>query len=312
MKFMIAGGAGFLGRHLCKKLLDSGIQVICLDNLQTGSIENIAEFEQNQNFTFIEHDIRSALNQNLEVDYIYNLACPASPKKYQSEPISTIETCTTGVINLLDFALKKKIGFFHASTSEIYGDPLEHPQKESYFGNVNCFGPRSCYDEGKRCSETIIYDYFKKTDLDIKVVRIFNTYGPYMDVDDGRVVSNFIVQSLKGEDLTIYGDGKQTRSLCYVDDLLDGFESFRKFKDKKIGPVNLGNPSEITIEQLAMTIIKQTKSKSKPSFQKLPKDDPKIRKPDIAIAKELFSFSPSNSLESGLEKTIAYFKSKVQ
>ena len=262
MKFLITGGAGFLGSHLCKKLLKKNNEIICLDNFQTGNIENISELIDNKNFYLMKHDLREKIIINSNIDFIYNLACPASPKKYQADPIGTIQTCTVGMFNILDLALEKNADVLHSSTSEIYGDPLQHPQVEDYFGNVNPFGPRSCYDEGKRCAETIIYEYINKKKLSAKIVRIFNTYGPNMDIDDGRVVSNFIVQALRGEDLTIYGDGSQTRSLCYVDDLLEGFELFRKIDEKSVGPVNLGNSNEISIKELAEVIIDQTNSKS--------------------------------------------------
>ena len=311
MKFLVTGGAGFLGCHLCKRLLEKGYEVFCLDNFQTGNIENVKELIGKDNFTLIEHDIREKINLTSNIDFIYNLACPASPKKYQADPIGTIQTCTIGVFNILDFAIENNSSVLHTSTSEIYGDPLQHPQTEDYFGNVNPFGPRSCYDEGKRCSETIIYEYINKKKLNAKIVRIFNTYGPNMDIDDGRVVSNFIVQALKGDDLTIYGDGSQTRSLCYVYDLIDGFEKFRELETDSVGPVNLGNSNEITIKNLAEIIIEQTNSSSGITFKELPENDPKVRKPNTDKAKELFSFETKFNLNEGLRNTISYFQNKI-
>tara|TARA_B100001059_G_scaffold160519_1_gene160041 strand:+ start:3089 stop:4042 length:954 start_codon:yes stop_codon:yes gene_type:complete len=311
MKFLITGGAGFLGSHLCKKLLTNNNEIICLDNFQTGNIENISELIENKNFHLMNHDLREKIIINNNIDFIYNLACPASPKKYQADPIGTIQTCTVGMFNILDLALEKNADVLHTSTSEIYGDPLQHPQVEDYFGNVNPFGPRSCYDEGKRCAETIIYEYINQKKLSAKIVRIFNTFGPNMDIDDGRVVSNFIVQALRGEDLTIYGDGSQTRSLCYVDDLLEGFESFRKIGKSSIGPVNLGNSNEISIKELAEVIIDQTNSKSGIIYKDLPENDPKVRKPNTEKAKKLFSFEPKYSLNDGLKNTISYFQNKI-
>ena len=287
MKILVTGGAGFLGSHLCKKLLRDEHEVICLDNLQTGSRENIESIADERNFEFFEHDIRDVLPSDLDVDYVYNLACPASPEKYQEDGIGTLETCTLGILNVLNFARQKEIEVFHTSTSEVYGDPLEHPQKENYYGNVNSFGPRSCYDEGKRCAESIIFEFTKKYNASIKVVRIFNTYGPFMDINDGRVVSNFIVQALNNNDITVFGDGSQTRSLCYVDDLLNGFELFRKYQGECNSPVNLGSNFEISVKELATQIIDLTSSSSKITFLPLPKNDPKIRRPDTSLASRL-------------------------
>lgn len=305
-RVLVTGGAGFLGSHLCKHLVAENNYVICLDNLFTGNLKNLDGIFNLSNFEFIEHDIIVPID--LEVDEIYNFACPASPPCYQHDPVKTIKTSVLGTINMLELAKEKSALLLQASTSEIYGDPLEHPQKESYWGNVNPIGIRSCYDEGKRCAETLIVDYNRQYNLSAKIVRIFNTYGPYMQKNDGRVVSNFIVQALKNEDITIYGNGEQTRSFCYVDDLIDGIIKMMNAKDF-IGPVNLGNPSERTILELAQLIIRMTDSKSKIVYKPLPLDDPLKRKPDIAMAESKLGWAPKFSIEEGLNNTIEYFKS---
>lgn len=304
MRILVTGGAGFLGSHLCERLLTQGHDVICLDNLQTSSKNNIRHLLGNPYFEFLLHDIVEPIR--LEVDQIYNLACPASPIHYQTNPIATIKSNVMGAINLLGMAQRNKAMVFQASTSEVYGDPLVHPQKESYWGNVNPIGIRSCYDEGKRVAETLFFDYHRANGVDIRVVRIFNTYGPRMSLNDGRVVSNFILQALKGNDITIFGDGQQTRSFCFVDDLIDGFIAMMD-QTQEIGPVNLGNPNEITVRELAEQIITLTGSKSQIIFQPLPQDDPTRRNPDISLAKAALGFSPQTSLTSGLKKTINYF-----
>jgi UDP-glucuronate decarboxylase len=305
MKILVTGGAGFIGSHLCKKLLEQGNNVVCADNFLTGKKANITPLMENERFEFLEHDINSSLD--IEVDQIYNLACPASPVHYQQDPVLTTKTNVVGTINMLELAKKCGARIMQASTSEIYGDPKEHPQTEKYFGNCNVLGPRACYDEGKRCAETLFMDYFRQHNLDIKIVRIFNTYGPNMYVDDGRVVSNFIVQALKGEDLTIYGDGSQTRSFQYIDDLLNGMVRMMEVDDF-IGPVNLGNPQEHTIKELAEEIIKLTGASVEVVYKELPEDDPKKRNPDISLAKEKLEWEPKISLEQGLKKTIEYYK----
>lgn len=302
---LIAGGGGFLGSHLCEKLLDDGHDVICVDNFFTGSKENIRHLLSNPGFELIRHDVTWPLY--VEVDAIYNLACPASPVHYQYDPIQTTKTSVMGAINLLGIAKRLKVPILQASTSEVYGNPEEHPQTEEYWGNVNPIGIRSCYDEGKRCAETLFFDYNRQLDVEIKVIRIFNTYGPRMQANDGRVVSNFIVQALKGEDITIYGDGSQTRSFCYVDDLINGMVKMMNTPKEVTGPVNLGNPVEFTIKQLAEKIIELTDSKSKLVYKKLPVDDPVRRKPDISKAKALLSWTPEKNLDYGLKKTISYF-----
>ena len=304
---LIAGGGGFLGSHLCEKILDEGHDVICVDNFFTGSKENIRHLLTNPGFELMRHDITWPLY--LEVDAIYNLACPASPVHYQYDPIQTTKTSVIGAINLLGIAKRLNIPIMQASTSEVYGDPAIHPQVEEYWGNVNPIGLRSCYDEGKRCAETLFFDYNRQLGVEIKVVRIFNTYGPRMQANDGRIVSNFIVQALKDEDITIYGDGSQTRSFCYVDDLIDGFVKMMATDSTITGPINLGNPGEFTIKQLAELIISLTKSKSKLIYKELPMDDPVRRRPDITLAKKHLSWTPKIELESGLEKTISYFSS---
>jgi len=307
-KILITGGAGFIGSHLCERLLNEGNEVVCVDNFFTGSKENIVHLMENKYFELIRHDITHHLL--LEVDQIYNLACPASPVHYQYNPIKTIKTSVLGVTNMLGLAKRVKATILQASTSEVYGDPKEHPQKETYWGNVNPIGIRSCYDEGKRVAETLMMDYHRQNNVDIKIVRIFNTYGPKMAENDGRVVSNFIVQALKGEDITVYGDGSQTRSFCYVSDLVDGFIRMMNSKDFT-GPVNLGNPVETPIIEFAERIIKLTGSKSKIIHMPLPQDDPTQRKPDITLATEKLGWKPEVQLEDGLIKTIEYFDEKL-
>ncbi len=307
---LVTGGAGFIGSHLCARLLQSKNKVICLDNFFTGNKKNIEHLLKNKGFCLVEHDIIEPYFIEEKIDQIFNLACPASPVHYQFDAIRTVKANTIGVINILGLAKKHQATILQASTSEVYGDPLVHPQTEDYWGNVNCIGRRSCYDEGKRCAETLFFDYQRQNNLDIKVVRIFNTYGPNMAVNDGRVVSNFIVQALKGEDVTISGDGRQTRSFCYVDDLVKGLIAMME-KEKFNGPVNLGNPGEFTIKQLAEKVIEMTGSLSKIIYIKLPSDDPVKRKPDITIAKEKLGWQPKVELEEGLKKTIEYFKQVI-
>lgn len=303
---LITGGAGFLGSHLCRKLLSQNNHITCIDNLLTGSQKNIDELQSNQNFRFINHDITNQFKG--EYDEIYNLACPASPIHYQTDPIKTMKTSILGSINLLELAKQHNSKIFQASTSEIYGDPEVHPQEESYWGHVNPIGPRSCYDEGKRCAETLFFDYHRQHNLDIKLVRIFNTYGPRMNPHDGRVVSNFIVQAIKGDDISIYGDGSQTRSFCYVEDMIDGFVSMMSSSENISGPINLGNSTEFSILELAEKVIDKIGGKSKIVFNDLPIDDPKKRKPDITKAKNDLDWSPKVSLDEGLEMTVNYFK----
>ena len=305
-RVLVTGGAGFLGSHLCDRLLKEGHNVICVDNFFTGNKHNIAHLLQNTNFEVIRHDITQPLL--VEVDEIYNLACPASPIHYQFNPVKTIKTSVMGAINMLGLAKRVKAKILQASTSEIYGDAQIHPQTENYWGNVNPIGIRSCYDEGKRCAETLFFDYHRQHNLDIKVVRIFNTYGPRMHPQNGRVVSNFIVQALRGEDITIYGNGNQTRSFCYVDDLIDGFVKFMKTEKGFTGPINLGNPEEFSMLELAENILRLTRSKSKLSFQPLPPDDPRQRKPDISLASAKLNWLPMTRLEEGLLNTIEYFE----
>jgi UDP-glucuronate decarboxylase len=308
-KILVTGGAGFLGSHLCKRLLAEGNDVICLDNYFTGSKENVQELIGHKYFELLRHDVTFPLF--VEVDEIYNLACPASPIHYQHDPVQTTKTSVIGAINMLGLAKRLKIKILQASTSEVYGDPAVHPQVESYWGNVNPIGPRSCYDEGKRCAETLFFDYHRENNVDIKVMRIFNTYGPNMNPSDGRVVSNFIMQALRGEDITIYGDGSQTRSFCYVDDLVDGMIKLMGSRDGFTGPVNIGNPGEFTIKQLAEKVIELTESKSKLIYEDLPQDDPLQRRPDITLAQEELKWEPHIQLEQGLVKTIEYFKKFV-
>ena len=307
-RILVTGGAGFIGSHLCKKLLQQGHKVICLDNMYTGTYENIKSFHENKNFDFINADITSPIE--LEIDQIYNLACPASPVHYQHDPIMTAKTSFLGALNVLELAKKNKARVLQASTSEIYGDPLIHPQTEKYRGNVNTIGPRACYDEGKRIAETLFFDYQRQYGVDIRVVRIFNTYGPNMLKNDGRVISNFIVQALNNEDITIYGDGTQTRSFCYVDDLVDGLIKMME-NDNFSGPVNLGNPHEMTVYELAQIIIEKTGSNSKIVYNDLPEDDPIKRKPVIKLAKEKLNWQPIVSISEGLDRTIEYFKTKI-
>ncbi len=304
---LVSGGAGFIGSHLCKELIDLGHNVICLDNLFTGTKNNISRLIDNPNFEFVNHDITEPYFR-ANIDEIYNLACPASPIHYQHNPIKTVKTCTIGVINMLGLAKKNNAKILQASTSEVYGDPTIHPQREDYNGNVNPTGPRSCYDEGKRCSETLFMDYYREYKLKIKIVRIFNTYGPNMTSNDGRVVSNFIFQAINGQNITINGDGKQTRSFQYIDDLINGMIKMMNTSDNFIGPVNIGNPDEISMNKLASVILKLTKSKSKISFNNLPEDDPKRRKPEIELAKNELKWAPVWDLYSGLSNTIKFFK----
>ena len=308
-KILVTGGAGFLGSHLCEKLLEYGHDVICADNLFTGSKENIVHLMDNSYFEFLRHDITFPLF--VEIDEIYNLACPASPIHYQYDPVQTTKTSVHGSINMLGLAKRTKAKILLASTSEIYGDPAVHPQTEEYFGNVNPVGPRSCYDEGKRCAETLFFDYYREHNLKIKVARIFNTYGPRMHPNDGRVVSNFIVQALKNEDITVYGNGNQTRSFCYVDNLIDGLIMLMESSDDFTGPVNLGNPNEFTIKQLALNIIELIQSDSSMVYKSLPENDPIRRKPDINLAEKNLGWKPTVELEEGLKHTIKYFSSII-
>ncbi len=304
-RILVTGGAGFIGSHLCKKLLQQGHKVICLDNMYTGIYDNIKSLYEDKNFVFINADITNSID--LKVDQIYNLACPASPVHYQHNPIMTAKTSFLGALNVLELAKKNKARVLQASTSEVYGDPLIHPQTELYRGNVNAIGPRACYDEGKRIAETLFFDYQRQYGVDIRVVRIFNTYGPNMLEDDGRVVSNFIVQALNNEDITIYGDGTQTRSFCYVDDLVDGLLKMME-NDNFSGPVNLGNPHEITVYELAQIIIEKTGSNSKIVYKDLPEDDPTKRRPAIELAKTKLNWQPTVTINEGLDRTIEYFK----
>lgn len=309
-RILITGGAGFIGSHLCERLLNDGNEVICLDNYFTGSKQNIIHLLDNHNFEVIRHDI--ILPIYLEVDEIYNLASPASPVHYKYNGIKTIKTSVMGAINTLGLAKRTRSKILQASTSEVYGDPKVHPQPESYWGNVNVLGPRACYDEGKRCAETLFMNYYVQNNVRIKIARIFNTYGPRMSSNDGRVISNFIIQALKGEDITIFGDGSHTRSFQYVDDLIEGMIKLMDMPDSFTGPVNLGNPVEITVRDLADKIIKMTGSGSRIKYLPLPEDDPKQRKPDISLAIKKLDWKPVVDLESGLQKTIEYFKNKIQ
>ena len=304
-RILITGGAGFLGSHLCERLLGAGAHVICADNFYTGTHANVARLKGHPHFELVRHDVSFPLY--VEVDEIYNLACPASPIHYQRDPVQTTKTSVVGAINMLGLAKRVKAKVFQASTSECYGDPAVHPQPEGYWGNVNPIGPRSCYDEGKRCAETLFFDYHRQHRLRIKVARIFNTYGPRMHPNDGRVVSSFIVQALQGKDITVFGEGDQTRSFCYVDDLIEGFVRLMATGDEVTGPVNLGNPGEFTIRQLAEQVIEMTGSKSKLVHRPLPQDDPKQRRPDISLAGEVLDWRPAIQLREGLAKTIAYF-----
>ncbi len=304
-RILVAGGAGFLGSHLCERLLAQGHEVLCVDNFFTSSRRNVEHLLDNKRMELMRHDVTFPLY--VEVDQIYNLACPASPIHYQFDPVQTTKTSVIGAINMLGLAKRLKIKVLQASTSEVYGDPNVHPQREDYWGHVNPIGFRSCYDEGKRCAETLFFDYRRQHNLAIKVVRIFNTYGPRMHPNDGRVVSNFIVQALKGEDITLYGDGSQTRSFCYVDDLVEAMMRMMATGHDVTGPVNIGNPSEFTIRQLAELVIELTGTKSKMRFEPLPSDDPRQRQPDISKAKATFEWAPKTPLREGLVKTIAYF-----
>lgn len=306
-RILVTGGAGFLGSHLCDKLLAEGNEVLCVDNLYTGRKSNIHHLMDNKNFEFLRHDVTFPLYA--EVDEIYNLACPASPVHYQFDPVQTTKTSVLGAINMLGLAKRLKIKILQASTSEVYGDPEVHPQPESYKGSVSTTGIRACYDEGKRCAETLFFDYYRQHGVDIKVMRIFNTYGPRMNPNDGRVVSNFIVQALKGEDITIFGDGSQTRSFCYVDDNIEGMHKLMNSRDGFTGPVNIGNPGEFTMIELAELVIKMTGSSSKLKFLPLPQDDPLQRQPVIDLAKKELGWEPKVKLEQGLLKTISYFES---
>ena len=306
MKILITGGAGFIGSHLCERLLNDGNDVLCVDNYFTGTKSNIAHLLENHQFELMRHDVTFPLY--VEVDQIYNMACPASPVHYQYDPVQTTKTSVHGAINMLGLAKRVNARIFQASTSEIYGDPTQHPQQESYWGNVNPIGPRSCYDEGKRCAETLFFDYFRQHNLDIKVGRIFNTYGPRMRPDDGRVISNFIVQALTEKDITVYGKGDQTRSFCYVDDLVEGILRLMTTEKGVTGPMNLGNPIEYTILEIAEIVIDQIGSKSKIIFEPLPEDDPKQRQPDISFAKSELNWEPKTQLKEGLDKTIQYFE----
>ena len=308
-KILVTGGAGFLGSHLCDRLIEAGHDVLCVDNFFTGSKENVSHLMSHPRFELMRHDVTFPLY--VEVDEIYNLACPASPIHYQYDPVQTTKTSVHGAINMLGLAKRVRAKILQASTSEVYGDPEVHPQPESYWGKVNPIGIRSCYDEGKRCAETLFFDYWRQHQLQIKVVRIFNTYGPRMHPNDGRVVSNFIVQALKGEDITIYGDGQQTRSFCFVDDLVEAMLRMMGTASDLTGPVNIGNPGEFTMLELAEAVIRLTKSKSKLAFLPLPQDDPKQRRPDISLAKEVLSWEPKVDLEAGLERTIGYFRGKL-
>jgi UDP-glucuronate decarboxylase len=308
-RILITGGAGFIGSHLCEKFVHDAHDVICLDNLFCGSKANIYHLLSFPNFEFIRHDIVNPIS--LEIDYIYNLACPASPLHYQKNPVKTVKTNVIGALNMLELAQRVNAKILQASTSEVYGDPKVHPQKETYWGHVNPLGVRSCYDEGKRLAETLFMDFQRQFDLDIKIVRIFNTYGPKVAINDGRVISNFIVQALNNRDITIFGDGQQTRSFCYVDDMLEGMIKMMASPSHLIGPINLGNPNEITILQLAQKIIHMTKSQSKIVFNPLPQDDPKQRQPDITLAQNELKWTPEVSLDAGLLKTIDYFQKTI-
>lgn len=305
-RILVTGGGGFIGSHLCEKLLKGGSEVLCVDNFFTGAKNNIAHIMNNPYFEAMRHDITFPLY--VEVDEIYNLACPASPIHYQVDPVQTIKTAVHGAINMLGLAKRLKTKILQASTSEVYGNPAVHPQPETYWGSVNPIGVRSCYDEGKRCAETLFFDYHRQHKLKIKVARIFNTYGPRMHLNDGRVVSNFIIQALSGEDITVYGDGTQTRSFCYIDDMVDGLIKLMNTPDDLTGPVNLGNPSEISILELVEKVLKITKSRSKIVYKPLPQDDPVRRCPDITLAKKRLGWQPKTNLEDGLKKTIEYFK----
>ncbi len=307
---LVTGGAGFIGSHLCERLLNEGRAVICLDNFFTGQKKNVVHLLDNPYFELVRHDVTQPYFA--EVDEIYNLACPASPVHYQYNPIKTSKTSVMGAINMLGLAKRIKVKMLQASTSEVYGDPKVHPQKESYWGNVNPIGFRSCYDEGKRCAETLCMDYYRQNGVRVKIIRIFNTYGPRMFMHDGRVVSNFVVQALQNEDITIYGDGSQTRSFQYVDDLVEGMLRMMETEDSFVGPVNIGNPGEFTIKELAELVIEMTGSRSKLVYKPLPADDPMQRKPEISLAKQMLHWEPKICLEEGLRKTIAYFEEELR
>lgn len=306
---LITGGAGFIGSHLCERLIEEGQEVLCVDNFHTGTKDNIRHLLGNNRFELIRHDVWLPIY--VEVDRIFNLACPASPIHYQTDPVSTVKTAVLGAINMLGLAKRRRARILQASTSEVYGDPREHPQQETYWGHVNPIGPRACYDEGKRCAETLFFDYHRQHQVDIRVVRIFNTYGPRMHPRDGRVVSNFIVQALLGEPITLYGDGNQSRSFCYVDDLVDGLIRMMD-QDSEIGPLNMGNPCEFTIRELAEMVLRLTDSKSRIEYRPLPQDDPVRRRPDITKAKRILEWEPKVALEDGLKETIAYFRKSLQ
>ena len=308
-KILVAGGAGFLGSHLCDRLLSEGHSVVCMDNLSTGRLSNIDHLLQDEKFSFVHHDVVDPID--VRVDEIYNLACPASPPHYQADPIHTMKTSVFGALNLLELAERCGARIFQASTSEVYGDPNVHPQPEAYWGNVNSFGPRSCYDEGKRAAETLFHDFHHRRGVDVRIVRIFNTYGPRMRPDDGRVVSNFVVQALKGEDITIYGDGSQTRSFCYVDDLIEGFHRLMYGPRAIHTPVNIGNPGEFTVAALARQIVDMTGSRSRIVHHPLPVDDPRQRRPDITVAQRELGWAPATALAEGLKPTIAYFAEQL-
>ena len=308
-RILVSGGAGFIGSHLCTRLINEGHEVICLDNFFTGSKDNIMHLMDNHRFEVVRHDV--TYPYSAEVDEIYNLACPASPIHYQHDPIQTAKTSVMGAINMLGLAMRLNAKMLQASTSEVYGDPIVHPQPESYWGNVNPVGSRSCYDEGKRCAETLCMDYHRQNDVRVKIIRIFNTYGPKMLPNDGRVVSNFVLQALNNEDITIYGDGKQTRSFQYIDDLIEGMVRMMETEDEFTGPVNLGNPHEFSVLELAERIIELTGSSSKIVFQALPEDDPRQRQPDITLAKEKLGWEPTIELEDGLKRMIEYFRNSV-
>ena len=308
-RVLVTGGAGFLGSHLCERLLADGREVICVDNFFTGTKENIAHLLLSPRFELLRHDVTFPLF--VEVDEIYNLACPASPVHYQFDPVQTTKTSVHGAINMLGLAKRLKCKILQASTSEVYGDPEVHPQPETYWGRVNPVGPRSCYDEGKRCAETLFFDYHRQHKLRIKVARIFNTYGPRMHPSDGRVVSNFIVQALSGKPITVYGEGRQTRSFCYVDDLIDGLVRLMNSDDSITGPVNIGNPAEFTIKELAQQVIALTGTRSKLAYEELPADDPRQRRPDISLANKALGWSPAISLDEGLKRTVAYFQQQL-
>jgi UDP-glucuronate decarboxylase len=308
-RVLVTGGAGFLGSHLCDRLIADGHDVLCVDNFFTGTRSNIAHVLNHAQFELLRHDITFPLY--VEVDAIYNLACPASPVHYQFDPVQTTKTSVIGAINMLGLAKRTKARILQASTSEVYGDPSVHPQPESYWGNVNPIGPRSCYDEGKRCAETLFFDYHRQLKLDVRVVRIFNTYGPRMHPNDGRVVSNFIMQALRGDDITIYGDGRQTRSFCYVDDLIDGMVRMMDSDAAAPGPINIGNPTEFTMLELAQAVVAQTGSRSRIVHRELPQDDPRQRQPDITLARQRLGWEPAMTLEHGLQRTIDYFRGMV-